>query len=76
MALYHIDAYRLRGSDDFSAIGGEEILFADGISLIEWSERIEDFIPPQALRVDIEIADGGRRFIRMYKKGTHEHTGP
>ena len=69
VTLYHIDAYRLRGSDDFSAIGGEEIVFSDGISLIEWSERIEDFIPPQALRVDIEIADGGRRLIRMYTKG-------
>jgi len=65
--LYHIDAYRLKGSDDFSAIGGEDILFADGISLIEWSERIEDFIPPQALRVDIELGEGGKRFIRIYR---------
>ena len=69
VALYHIDAYRLKGSDDFSAIGGEEILFADGISLIEWSERIEDFIPSQALRVDIEIGEDGKRLIRMYIKG-------
>ncbi|MCL2233965.1 MAG: tRNA (adenosine(37)-N6)-threonylcarbamoyltransferase complex ATPase subunit type 1 TsaE [Treponema sp.] len=69
LPLYHIDAYRLRGSDDFSAIGGEEIIFAEGISLIEWSERIEDFIPPQALRVDIEITEGERRLIRVYTKG-------
>jgi len=67
--LYHIDAYRLKGSDDFSAIGGEELLFSDGITLIEWSERIEDLIPPEALVVQIEIRTGDERFITMRKKG-------
>jgi len=65
--IYHIDAYRLKGTDDFTAIGGEDIIFADGISLIEWSERIEEFIPQEALRVDIEITEGGKRLIRMYR---------
>ena len=35
--VFHIDAYRLGGIDDFSDIGGEEIIFGNGISLIEWS---------------------------------------
>ena len=65
-ALYHIDAYRLKGNDDFIAIGGEDIIFADGISLIEWSERIGESIPAEALRVDIEIGEGGERLIRIY----------
>jgi len=67
--IYHIDAYRLRGNDDFTAIGGEDIIFADGISLIEWSERIEDFIPAKAIRVDIAISEDGKRLIRMYRLG-------
>ena len=68
-SLYHIDAYRLRGGDDFSAIGGEEILFSDGISLIEWSERIEDFIPAGALVIEIEILKDGKRLISIHNKG-------
>ena len=67
--FYHIDAYRLKGSDDFSAIGGEDIIFGGGISVIEWGERIEELLPPEALRVDIEISDGDKRFIRIYRKG-------
>jgi len=59
--IYHIDAYRLTGSDDFSAIGGEEIVFGDGISIIEWCERIPDFIRDGVLRVDIQILDAERR---------------
>ena len=67
--VYHIDAYRLRGTDDFSAIGGEEMIFGDGISLVEWSENINDFIPPEALRVDIEISANGdnKRLLRIYR---------
>ncbi|MCL2373990.1 MAG: tRNA (adenosine(37)-N6)-threonylcarbamoyltransferase complex ATPase subunit type 1 TsaE [Treponema sp.] len=67
--LYHIDAYRLNGSEDFTAIGGDDIILSDGISLIEWSERIEDSIPPESLRVDIEISKDNKRQIRIYRKG-------
>lgn len=65
--VYHIDAYRLRGNDDFSAIGGEDIVFGNGVSVIEWSERIPAFIPPEALRVDIEITENGKRLIHIYR---------
>jgi len=63
--LYHIDAYRLQTPEDFSAIGGEDIIFGSGISLIEWSDRIEGFIPAEAIQVTIEIVDGNTRCIRI-----------
>ena len=66
--VYHIDAYRLRGNDDFSAIGGEEIIFGDGISIIEWSERISAFIPCGALRVEFEVIGDNERQIRVYRE--------
>jgi tRNA threonylcarbamoyladenosine biosynthesis protein TsaE len=65
--LYHIDAYRLTGNDDFSAIGGEEIINGDGISIIEWSDRIPFFISNRALRVDFEIRGENERYIRIYR---------
>jgi tRNA threonylcarbamoyladenosine biosynthesis protein TsaE len=64
--IYHIDAYRLAGNDDFSAIGGEEIVFGDGISIIEWCERVPDFIRNGVLRVDIQIMDDERRRFNVY----------
>ena len=66
ITIFHIDAYRLRGKDDFTAIGGEDIIFGNGISVIEWSERICDFIPPGALRVDFEIKEDGKRTVHIY----------
>ena len=67
LPVYHIDAYRLEGGDDFSAIGGEEIVFGNGISVIEWSERIPDFIPSGAYRVDFEILGENKRSVRLYR---------
>ena len=67
ITFYHIDAYRLSGNDDFSAIGGEEIVFGSGISVIEWSERIPDFIPKEAIRIDFEIIGDNKRRIHIYK---------
>ena len=68
VVFYHIDAYRLDGNDDFSAIGGEEIVFGKGISVIEWSERIPDFIPPAAIKIDIAMQEGSQRLIRVYRE--------
>ena len=67
--LYHVDAYRLGGDDDFTAIGGEELVYGNGISVIEWSERIPGFIPPGAFRVDMTIKSGNERLISICMAG-------
>ena len=41
--LNHIDCYRLESSSDFLNIGGENFLNnVDGITIIEWADRIKD----------------------------------
>ena len=69
LPFYHIDAYRLKGNDDFSAIGGEEIIYGEGISVIEWSDRIAAFIPISAIKIDIDIIEEGKRRISLYMEG-------
>jgi len=64
--IFHIDAYRLAGNDDFSAIGGEEMIFGDGISIIEWCGHVPGFINKDALRVDIQIMDDEKRHFHIY----------
>lgn len=73
LPFFHIDAYRLSGEDDFTAMGGEEYLFdsaasADGntaITVVEWSERISGAFLPETLIVDIEISGGTGRVFRV-----------
>ncbi len=63
--LYHLDIYRLSGEDEFESMGGEEFLYPDGISLIEWSEKIDSMLPPSTIYIDITINDDLTRKITI-----------
>jgi tRNA threonylcarbamoyladenosine biosynthesis protein TsaE len=65
LPLYHIDAYRLGGDDDFNALGGEDFLYGPGVSVIEWSELLRQSIPPEAIIVEISLLEGNHRLIRI-----------
>ena len=59
--VYHFDLYRLQNADEAYEIGIEDA-FAEGISVIEWAERIEDILPPGTIHVHIEF--GGAETAR------------
>jgi tRNA threonylcarbamoyladenosine biosynthesis protein TsaE len=63
--FYHVDAYRLKGDEDFEALGGREFLYGGGIAVVEWSERIPHSLPEDSILVEIEILDGERRRFRV-----------
>lgn len=52
--LYHMDLYRIEGSEEFEMLGVDDLLFGNGVSVIEWSERIEDYLPEDHIVIDIE----------------------
>ena len=63
MPMFHLDLYRLSGDDEFESMGGEEFLSPDGITLIEWSEKIEDMLPEDTIYIEITINDDLSREI-------------
>jgi len=63
--LYHIDAYRLNGDEDFASTGAGDCFSEGGITIIEWSERIPGSIPPGAVRVEIELSGPQSRILRL-----------
>ena len=64
--IYHFDVYRLRDSDEFYAIGGEEY-FENGICIIEWGEIIEDALPEKYIKISFEkdIKDENTRILNL-----------
>lgn len=73
MKMFHLDLYRLSGEDEFESMGGEDFLYPDGTSLIEWSEKIEDMLPEGTIYIDIAIADDLSRTITA-EGGNHEYS--
>ena len=53
--LFHIDLYRVRGSAEAMDLGLDEYLFGNGITAIEWAERIPELLPPGTLHVRLEV---------------------
>ena len=49
--VFHFDLYRLKDSQEFLAMGFDEFFYCDGISCVEWSERIDGLIPDHAWKV-------------------------
>ncbi|MCY1152265.1 MAG: tRNA (adenosine(37)-N6)-threonylcarbamoyltransferase complex ATPase subunit type 1 TsaE [Sphaerochaetaceae bacterium] len=65
LPLYHMDLYRISGCDEFEMLGGEEMLYGNGVTLIEWSEKIEEMLPDNTIYIDINILDNLDREITL-----------
>lgn len=61
VTLWHFDLYRLEQPEEAFELGIEEA-FADGISLIEWPERLGRLLPDDGLTVT--LASGDRETAR------------
>lgn len=65
--LYHFDVYRLEGSEDFINLGAEDMIYGDGVSIIEWSEKIMDELPSSTIiiRIETDSSDNSSRKITI-----------
>lgn len=54
LPIYHFDVYRIDDCDEMYEIGYEEYVYGDGITIIEWPEKIEPILPEK--RYDILIS--------------------
>jgi len=51
LKLNHFDVYRVYDPMEIKSIGFDEYIFGDGVSVIEWSDLIEDIIPDNIIDV-------------------------
>lgn len=66
LTLYHFDVYRVNDPDEIYAIGFDEYIFSDGVSLIEWANYIEELIPNEYLHIHIKkVPELGENFRKI-----------
>ncbi len=74
LRMYHIDAYRLDDPEDAVAAGLIDDRQADGVTVIEWADRLAGWLPPERLEIHLESIPGApeRRRLRWTATG-EEH---
>jgi len=60
--IFHVDLYRLQNERDLYSIGLDEFLGNEGVTIVEWSERL-DYPLKQAIEVEIKDAGDDRRIL-------------
>ena len=67
LPLYHIDVYRTNGKID--NLGIEEYFDKGGVTIIEWAEMIEDYLPEERLDITFKITGENSRIMVITPHG-------
>jgi len=67
--LFHVDLYRIEGSQEASATGLEDYFFGDGICVIEWADRVVDILPHDRLWIRLSYVSDSQRLLVFQGQG-------
>jgi tRNA threonylcarbamoyladenosine biosynthesis protein TsaE len=70
LPLYHMDLYRLAGEEDVENLGFSEYFYGDGLTVIEWSERLGSLMPTERLHVHLMITGETSRNAQLTFHGS------
>ncbi len=65
VAVYHFDLYRLENTEEFIKLGYEEYFYGNGVTLIEWAEKVKSYLPEERMEVELEILSEVERRISV-----------
>ena len=68
LPLYHMDVYRLEDGNA-SNLGLEEYYERGGVTIIEWADLIEDYLPKERLDIKFKVVDENSRVIILKPHG-------
>ena len=65
LPLFHFDFYRFKKRAEIETVPFEDCLKTKGVIVIEWPERIAEYLPPETRRVTIEMLGKKQRRISL-----------
>ena len=69
LPLYHFDLYRLSGDEDVEQLGFSEYFYGDGVSLVEWADRLHMEMPAERLTITFSYLGEDERRIDFTPRG-------
>ena len=69
LPFYHMDVYRIDSEDDMYDLGYDEYIYSEGVTVIEWSHKINGILPDERINIEIQRLDDTRRIMDVDGKG-------
>ncbi len=69
--FYHVDLFRLEREKDAEELGLEDYFQGDGITAIEWADKIPSLLPKEMLLIHIAYTGKNSRSLEIIGKGKH-----
>jgi len=65
LPIFHFDTYRLKDEDEFLALGPDEYFESNGLTFVEWADRVADLLPRDRVEITIDALDETSRRITI-----------
>lgn len=69
MPLYHMDLYRLQDEEEIEMLGFEDYLYGNGLSVIEWPDRLGSLMPDKRLHIELIYSGETSRRVELVDYG-------
>ncbi len=69
LPIYHFDAYRLKSPDEMYDIDCLGFFWGNGISIVEWADKVMECLPDDFIKITIEIVRKTSRNIYVSYTG-------
>ncbi len=69
--FYHFDLYRLKTIEEILDLGYEEYFYNDGITVVEWTDRLKYILPKEYLKIKLYIKSDSQRLFKFTAFGKH-----
>ncbi len=67
--IYHFDLFRLDNAEEILELGYKEYFYGEGLTVIEWAEKIEQLLTKEHLKIEIKFKDRYQRTISFIPQG-------
>jgi tRNA threonylcarbamoyladenosine biosynthesis protein TsaE len=68
--LFHVDLYRFADSSEIEDLGYREIFYGQGVTVVEWADKIPTYLPGEHLKIYLNHGDEETRKICLVPSGS------
>lgn len=72
LPFHHLDLYRLESPEEVEALDIDMLFYPDGITVIEWAEKADGYLPRHMIELYLERTENDVRVFHIYGNNPRE----